>query len=658
YSLWRVEITDELTDEAILAVTVDNSPNDEVYPQTADFTFYGGLYRDVNIVCVNDTHFSLSYYGGNGIKITPKADLARAEQRGNKLFAPAEAEIISYPVNAEGCFVKYVVKDADGTLVAETLADAKRPAAVFALENARLWNGKNDPYLYTLEASIVKDGKTLDSVCSRFGIRTVDIDADRGFLLNGRPYPLRGVSRHQDRLGVGNALLPEHHRQDMDLICELGANAVRLAHYQHDELFYSLCDERGLVVWAEIPYISAHMPNAKGNTVSQLTELIVQNDRHPSIAVWSLSNEITIRGATDDLLENHKLLNDLAHRLDPTRKTVVAAVSMCGKNEPYIHIPDAVCYNHYFGWYGGTTDMYAPWFDNFHKEFPDIPIGISEYGCEALNWHSSTPEQGDYTEEYQARYHEEVIRQLFPKQYIWATFVWAMFDFGADNRDEGGEAGQNHKGLVTFDRAYKKDAFYAYKAWLSEEPFVHICGKRYVERAEDVTEVTVYTNLDEVELFANGNSLGKRRESSRFYRFIVPNGGVTKLKAVAGNCSDESEIVKVDQCNESYRFVQKGAILNWFDVTQVSGCLSLNSKIKEIVAVKQGKEVLERFFQAGAKGKDLPIDLQSMIAMVSEFTLLRLSGMFGTANISVTKEELLKLNEELNKIEKAKQSEL
>lgn len=343
----------------------------------------------------------------------------------------------------------------------------------------------------------------------------------------------------------------------------------------------------------------------------------------------------------------------MAHELDPTRKTVVAAVSMCDKNEPYLQIPDAVCYNHYFGWYGGTFDLYAPWFDNFHKEFPDIPIGISEYGCEALNWHSSQPVQGDYTEEYQAKYHEEVIKQLFPKQYIWATFVWTMFDFGADNRNEGGEAGQNHKGLVTFDRKYKKDAFYAYRAWLSKEPFVHISGKRYVERIEDTTEITVYTNLDEVELFANGKSLGKKSNRYHFYRFNVPNVGLTELKAVAGNCVDESKIIKVDKFNEAYRFADKTAVLNWFEVTEKDGYLSLNSKIEEIIAVPEGKDLLDHLLQSGAGGGNLPFDLQSLLRMVSGFTLLRLSGMFGTANISVTKEQLLKLNEELNKIKKA-----
>ena len=223
----------------------------------------------------------------------------------------------------------------------------------------------------------------------------------------------------------------------------------------------------------------------------------------------------------EDMLENHHLLNELAHKLDPTRLTTIAAVTMCDIHDAYIQIPDVVSYNHYFGWYGGDTSMNGPWFDNFHKEFPDIPIGVSEYGCEALNWHTSEPKQGDYTEEYQAHYHEELIKQLFTREYLWATYVWNMFDFGADARNEGGENGQNHKGLVTFDRKYKKDAFYAYKAWLSEKPFVHICGKRYVNRMEPVTKVTVYSNQPEVELFVNGKSLGKQESYEHFFYFDV-----------------------------------------------------------------------------------------------------------------------------------------
>ena len=318
-----------------------------------------------------------------------------------------------------------------------------------------MWHGKKDPYLYTVKATISND-----EVSTRIGIRSFEIDSDIGFILNGEEYPLRGVCRHQDYKGIGNALLPEHHKRDMELIKEVGANTIRLAHYQHSQYFYDLCDECGMVVWAEIPYISKHMPNGNENTKSQMKELIIQNYNHPSIVVWGLSNEITISGDDEeDRLNNHKELNELVHELDKTRLSTMACVSMLKIDSPLIDIPDVISYNHYFGWYGGSTDMNGPWFDKFHEVHPNIPIGISEYGCEGLNWHSSKPFQGDYTEEYQAYYHEELIKQIKDRPYLWATHVWNMFDFGADARSEGGENGLNHKGLITFDREYKKDAF-------------------------------------------------------------------------------------------------------------------------------------------------------------------------------------------------------
>ena len=216
-----------------------------------------------------------------------------------------------------------------------------------------MWDGKFDPYLYTAEAYILRNNEIIDNVSTRFGCRSFEIDSEKGFILNSRQYPLRGVSRHQDRWGYGNALTKEMHDQDMALINELGANTIRLAHYQHDQYFYDLCDEYGIIVWAEIPYISTHLPNGTDNTITQMKELIVQNYNHPSIVVWGLSNEITIGEKTQDLVENHIKLNDLCHKMDKTRKTAIAVVSMCDINDEYIKIPDVVAYNHYFGWYGG-----------------------------------------------------------------------------------------------------------------------------------------------------------------------------------------------------------------------------------------------------------------------------------------------------------------
>ena len=646
YSTWRVDITETLERDNLFVIAVDNAANDRVYPQVADFTFYGGLYRDVNIICVNNSHFDLEYYGGPGIRVTPEV-----------CGKDAKVEVEVYVKNmAEGQKLRYTVYDKEENALATI--ETTETKAVFELADVHLWHGKKDPYLYCCEVELVNGEDVLDNVCTRFGCRTYKIDPENGFILNGEEYPLRGVSRHQDRWGIGNALLPEHHREDIELICEMGATTIRLAHYQHDQYFYDLCDEKGMVIWAEIPYISQHMPTARENTISQMKELITQNYNHPSIVVWGLSNEITMKGDTDpDLLENHNILNDLCHEMDKTRPTTIAAVSPCPIDSPYIQIPDVVSYNHYFGWYGGDTSMNGPWFDKFHAMHPNIPIGCSEYGCEALNWHTSKPIQGDYTEEYQAYYHEELIKQLYTRKYMWATHVWNMFDFGADARSEGGENGQNHKGLITFDRKYKKDSFYAYKAWLSDDPFVHLCGKRYVDRVEDVTKITVYSNQPEVELFANGVSLGKKAAADHFFYFDVPNVGETKLVAVAGELKDESKICKVEVFNEAYRLKEKNAILNWFDITEVEGHFSLNDKIGDILDTMQGKLLFMGLMakMMPKKGEKVMGGFEmndSMMSMLGSFTVLRLSGMMGMAGINLTKEQLLDLNAKLNKIKK------
>jgi len=648
YSTWRVNITEALEDSNMLVVAVENGINDRVYPQMADFTFYGGLYRDVNIIAVPESHFDLDYYGGPGIKVTP-------EVKGSD----ADVEVEVYLTNVkDGQDLVFTVKDAEGNVVATAKQGADATIALFRLENVHLWNGKKDPYLYTAEVELVENDEVLDNISSRFGCRFFEIDPEKGFILNGESYPLRGVSRHQDRWGLGNALLPEHHIEDMDLICEMGANTIRLAHYQHDQFFYDLCDERGLVIWAEIPYISKHMPTGRENTISQMKELVVQNYNHPSIVVWGLSNEITMDGkSTDDLLENHRILNDMVHDMDKTRKTTIAVVSMCPMDDPYIQIPDVVSHNHYFGWYGGDTSMNGPWFDNFHAKYPNIPVGMSEYGCEALNWHTSNPKQGDYTEEYQAYYHEELIKQLFTRPYIWATHVWNMFDFGADARAEGGEDGQNHKGLVTFDRKYKKDSFYAYKAWLSDEPFVHICGKRYVDRVEDETKVTVYSNQPEVELFVNGKSLGKQESAEHFFYFMVPNAGESNLVAVAGDCKDESFIRKVDKFNEDYILREKGAVLNWFDITEVEGYYSLNDELQEIMKSPEGQatimQMMTSIMSSGEQETMIkPENMGQMMGMMGSFTMVRLMKLMGAANVQVTKEQMLALNAALNKVKR------
>ncbi len=659
YSTFRVKL-DDIKDENVLAVAVDNSPNDRVYPQNADFTFYGGIYRDVKAIGVPEKHFDLEYYGAPGIKVTP-------EIKGKD----AVIEIETFINDDDGCTVRYEII-ADGEVIASAVAEEDDEVKI-TIENVHLWDGVKDPYLYTAKATLIYKGEEVDEVLTRFGCRSFKVDPEKGFILNGREYPLRGVSRHEHRPDTGNALLPEHHKEDIDLIVEMGANTIRLAHYQHSQVFYDLCDEAGLVIWAEIPYISKHMPNGYDNTVSQMKELIAQNYNHPSIVVWGLSNEITIAGANDpDLIRNHKKLNDLCHEMDKTRLTTIASVTMCPIDSEYVHISDVLSYNHYFGWYGGTTDMNGPWFDEFHKKYPNKPIGISEYGCEALDWHTSTPTQGDYTEEYQSYYHEELIKQIAERPYLWATHVWNMFDFAADARAEGGENGMNHKGLVTFDRKYKKDSFYAYQAWLSDKPMLHICSKRYVDRVEDVTKVTVYSNCDEVELFANGESVGKQKKGKYpFFYFEVKNVGETTLTAKAGELEDSSVIRKVDKPNEAYIMKEEGEVINWFDITMPDGRYSINDTIGDIMASTGGKIAMVKILlklknamtagkeKDGKKGGGLEVAgfqlsipmIKNVYGMAKGFTVKRVFSMLGG---KFTKEQILEINTMLNKVKKPK----
>ena len=647
YSTFRVKL-ENIKDNNEIKIEADNSPNDFVYPQQADFTFYGGIYRDVTLIGVEKNHFDLDYYGAPGIQITPIVN-------GDK----ADVNVKTYITG--GGEVRVTV---NGETKTGTEVD-------FIIDNPHLWNGVADPYLYNAVAELIVDGKVVDRVESRFGIRSFKVDSQKGFILNGKPYPLRGVSRHQDRPGIGNALLPEHHREDIELICEMGANTIRLAHYQHAQYFYDLCDEKGLVVWAEIPYISSHLEKGVENTKTQMTELIAQNYNHPCIVTWGLSNEITMSGASPAVVENHKMLNDLVHSMDKTRPTT-EAVTMCSMDNEYVHISDIVSYNHYFGWYGGNVNMYGPWFDKFHEKYPDKAIGISEYGCEALNWHATDIVQGDYTEEYQAYYHEELIKQIAVRPYLWATHVWNMFDFAADARAEGGENGMNHKGLVTFDRKYKKDSFYAYQAWLSDKPMLHICSKRYIDRVEDKVKIKVYSNQDEVELFANGESVGVQKKGEfPFFTFEVKNEGETVLTAKAGDLTDESKIRKVDSFNEDYRMKEEGAVINWFEINTPVGYYSVNDTIGDIMQSFRGKfamlkigAMLLKVLKGDSQPSDEPKKNKSkgasimgfkpskeMLQLGYGFTVKRVISMLGG---KFTKEQILKINAILNKVKKPK----
>ena len=548
YSTFRANITELLRDENELTVDVDNSKNDRVYPQKADFTFYGGIYRDVSLMVVSKNHFTLDYFGGPGIRITPTVQ-----------GADASVQVTTWH-DGEG-EVSIELLDAAGN----TVATGKGPDITLTIFNAHLWNGVKDPYLYSCKARLVVNGTVEDETTTRFGVRSFKVDPKKGFFLNGKSYPLHGVSRHQDRKGLGNAITREMHDEDMALIKEIGANTIRLAHYQHDQYFYDLCDEVGMVVWAEIPYISEHMPNGRENTISQMKELIIQNYNHPCIVCWGVSNEITISTKDKkDMLDNHRQLNDLCHEMDKTRLTTLACYAMCGPFNRSAHITDMVSWNLYLGWYVPGFILNDLWMGFFHLCFPNRPFGYSEYGAEGMpNLHSTHPHRGDHTEEYQAKYHEYMLRCFKRHPWMWATHVWNMFDFAADARDQGGEPGMNHKGLVTFDRKTKKDSFYLYKAWWSDEAFVHICSKRFVERTGSTATVKVYSNQSTVALYVNGNKVGEQT-GEHVFTFKVPLNGELHIQAVAGDRTDESVIRHVDTPNPEYKLHKtKSKSANW-----------------------------------------------------------------------------------------------
>lgn len=642
YGAFRADITQYLKDENKLEVYVDNSDNTKVYPQKADFTFYGGLYRMVKLVTVSKNHFELDYAGGTGIKVTPEVTLTDAAAK--KADAKVTVEL-------------WMVGDAEAVTVTidgqqkETPVENGYAKAVFDLANVHLWDGVDDPYLYTAKAEL-SDG---DIVETTFGCRSFSIDPQKGFFLNGRSYPLRGVSRHQDRAGAGNALTHEMHREDMEIIKELGANTIRLAHYQHAQEFYDLCDENGMIVWAEIPYITMHMSDGTENTLSQMRELVVQNYNHPSIVCWGLSNEITAASAVnEELLENHRKLNDLCHALDMTRPTVMADVFMLETDSPMLEIPDMNSYNLYFGWYLGELEQNDSFFDAYHTTYPDRVIGLSEYGADANPaYHSANPERGDYTEEYQCIYHEHMAKMIEERPYLWATHVWNLFDFAADGRDEGGKHGVNQKGLVTIDRKLKKDAFYLYKAYWSKTPFVHVCGRRYVDRTEDVTEIKVYSNEQSVTLFVDGVER-ETSEGSKVFKFKVPITGTHKIRAVSGTCEDEITVKKVQKSNQDYIFNKQGDVVNWFDRDDFKADhYSISDTLGELAQNEMANAIVQRLMaQASASRGDVAESVKDNPALQRMMQRMTLVSLLKQAGDAVSEEQMKALNDALQKIPK------
>lgn len=593
YAMFRAELTPFLNRHSdCLEITVDNSPDELLYPQVADFTFYGGLYRDVNLITdVPDTRFALLDKSRCGIFITPRPDGA--------VYIKPHVE-----GSAAGYTAEYAILDMNGSEVTKLSCSAGAKAVKLTVENYVPWDGTDEPYLYTLLARITgPDGTTVDEVREEFGFRELYFDPEMGFFLNGRHMKLKGVARHQDRLGLGNALTEKEHKEDVALIKELGANSVRLAHYQHSDIFYRECDREGLLVWAEIPVISRYSRKKQPQAKRMLEELIKQNYNHPCIYCWSVENEISIL-PSPAVEKGIAELNEIAHKLDPTRPTACAQVAFTDDNSGLNRITDILGYNHYFGWYVQTRHEIGRWLDSFHAEHPEIKLCLSEYGAEGVTTlHSADPQQGDYSEEYQALLHETYLEAINARDWLWGSYVWNMFDFGSANRSEGGMTGRNNKGLVTIDRQTKKDAFYLYKAYWSTEPFVHITGERFVNRKIGEQEIKVYTNLPQVTLNVNGDEMTLTGDKIFKFKAYISEGE-NLIWAFADGAGHRITVNGVKEDDPSYKLGEEHTsfVHNWFeanaelDDSRLSlnddlGTLVNNGEVQKIIKNQFGKEI-------------------------------------------------------------------
>lgn len=590
YSMFRFRIDPYLVkEENRLEVYVDNTVVPDVFPTSADFTFYGGIYRDVNLVYAGETRFSLDDGSRDGVTAIPK--------REGDVWKIALSANVTGADNDAVC--AYTLKDGEGRTVASATRPSLSPQAELTVASPKLWNGVKSPYLYTLRCELVKDAKTVDEREIKIGLREIVFDSEKGCFLNGEHIKLKGVSRHQDRMGIGNALTVKEHEEDVAIILEVGANSVRLAHYQQAEEFYSLCDEKGLLVWAEVPVITMYSKARQQNAEEQLTSLIRQNVNHPCIFCWGIQNEITLSGERNKkLIEGIKKLNDLAHTLDPSRPTTCAQVAMAKPDSPLNRVTDILGYNHYFGWYMQTCDALDKWLDEFHRINPQARLCLSEYGAEAvIGYYSENPVQGDYSEGYQAIYHEHYIDAVNAREWMWGSYVWNMFDFGSAARNEGGVRGKNNKGLVTIDRKIRKDAFYLYKATWSDEKFVRITAKRYPCRVIGTTKIKVYSNMTEVTLSADGYE--KTLKADRVFVFddVPVRQGENRIVAKAGKLSDEILVEGVDELPESYALGEGVPTLvrNWFgtDGTFKKDCLSINDRVGTLLDNNEAQGLLK-----------------------------------------------------------------
>ena len=534
-------------------VMVSNTYRLDVLPMSGDFNVYGGLHRPVSLIVTEKNCISPLDYASSGVYVTPRNIKERS--------ADIDVRVkLSFGEKNRSLKLRTTILDTAFKVVSEQVTAVKDAVANVRhiINNPHLWNGKTDPYLYKIRVELLQNNQVIDTLAQSFGVRYFRVDPDKGFYLNGKYLDLYGVSFHEDTEGKGSAFTQFDYEKDMALINELGATALRFTHYPHGQPMYDLTDQNGVVVWTEIPFIGSggYVGEGYANTEEFhkhakifLTELIRQNYNHPSIFFWGLFNELTAN--FDSPAPFIKELNELAHKEDPARLTTCADML---DNSPFDTLSDVKGWNRYFGWYGGNVNNISRWTDDLHKKIPKLPFAISEYGAGAsIHQHSDSvvqpvPNGKFHPEEWQTFFHERYWEQFSTRPWLWAKFVWVLSDFGSTGRNEGDTIGINDKGLVTYDKQTKKDAFYFYKAnWNSNQPTLYITDKRNDTRHKPVTDIKIYSTVPDVELFVNGKSLGKRSPDN-FKRIVWQNvvlqNGINTIEVKAGN---ENEGLK-DAC--------------------------------------------------------------------------------------------------------------
>lgn len=664
FSMYRVFLTPFLkVGENTISITVDNSRNDAVYPLMADFSFYGGIYREVNLIVAEGLHFDLMDNSRDGIYLTQKGiaegtfELKISGKIINELSETKEVKVNFKLINKEEETVYLKVVDVN-------VSKEEKFELLETINDIIVWQGIENPYLYKAQIELFHDGQIYDKRVIEIGFRTVEITPDRGVFLNGKSIKLNGVSRHQDFDGIGNALTKEHMELDMSIIKEVGANSVRLSHYQHDDYFYTLCDREGILAWAEIPFISVPTTSDKENknAKDQLERLIKQAYNHSAIYCWGVQNEITIAIENEKIYEMVKELATIARDLDSSRFIAQANIHSVANESPLNDLTDFVGYNLYYGWYYKEMKDLAIRLDEFHKVRPNIPVMVTEYGVDTNpDLHSYNPTVKDYTEEYQLLFQNNALKTFNEREFILGGYVWAMFDFGSEIRNEGGKKGRNQKGLVTIDRKIKKDAFYLCKAYWSKELFVKLAGSRFINRHEELNNIVVLSNVDNIKLYVNDKMVDEINDNEPIKKFpnvkLELGKNIIRVEAIdkdKNTYTDEITLNRAEEVDESYilkKPEENTHVTNWFqkfDLSNVQevaikeGYYSTFDTIEELYKDEQAKAIFKKYFGDIAESQQFKVMMG----------LMTIDSMSKRSRFNIPKELLTVINTELNVIQK------